>query len=187
LIEVQLQHILTGKWLTSIEGLLYSHPNTSNQTFVGCGDVVEDNPNCIWLLERTVPASMKSSDLTTLRNGERVRLIHKDSRQFLHSHANIPSPITHQQEVTCYWVDDDDNNLWKVELLNNKEHECCTHQESNPNVVSIKLFHILSKQYLHSHGGWEDTNLTFGLQEVTCWPFQDDKNSEWNIIKVHKT
>jgi len=167
-IDVRIQHCLTGKFLSSLP-TYYTHPHSSRQQKVICVDKEAiDESHFVWTLRscQKIP-----------KTGQMIHLLHKKSKNFLHSHAGHPSPLSDQQEVTSYPIEDDNNNYWKIEELDDSV------------LGKVRLEHILTKQYLHSHDiGWfEDFHGSpspFYVQEVTCYGFRNDNNNDWQIIPI---
>lgn len=56
---------------------------------------------------------------------DQFRLKHLGTGRHLHSHPDIESPITAQQEVSGFGGDDetDENDVWKLEMIPDQEEE----------------------------------------------------------------
>lgn len=109
---------------------------------------------------------------TGFKDGDVVTLVHKLTNKTLHSHGNIRSPVTGQQEVTGFGGRDS-NDLWRLEIKNGDKYlRTGTH---------FKLIHSNTNHSLHSHG----INLRNGSrqQEVTGFGGRDD-NDWWTLNKI---
>jgi dolichyl-phosphate-mannose--protein O-mannosyl transferase len=100
-----------------------------------------------------------------------VRLEHLATRQNLHSHGGFPSPVTGQQEVTCFGERGigDGNDTWRVETDDAVPWASGTH---------IRLIHIPTGHALHPHAGFAHPQWTIGQHAVTGNPVRDD-NDLW--------
>lgn len=129
-------------------------------------------------------------DLTTLvKDGDTIRLIHKESGCLLHSH-DIPAPISkNHYEVSCY-ADLDNSDLkdeWVVEIQNHEVSPSPQFQnepvdEIHPISTNFRLKHKSLGCYLattgYSYPAWG-----FQQGEVICKYslLSKDKNTWWNI------
>ena len=156
-IPLKLRHWVTGMILHSHSDT-YKHLHSSQQQEVTCFGGRDDNDYFIVFsgLGSPIPGTKYVKD------GAIIRLKHKSTGNFLHSHRNIPSPCTRQQEVTCYGCGDDNDN-WRLEVSEGDR---------------FRLIHCNTNHALHSHGGFY-----FGhhhQQEVTCFGGRDD-NDFWTV------
>ena len=83
----------------------------------------------------------------------------------------MPSPISHQQEVSA--ADDGSLDTWRVEL----EHPGPWLAGSR-----VRLVHVPTGTFLHSHHG-SDPALTAGQQEVTTVP-ERDPDGWWTVLEL---
>lgn len=168
--RVQLMHHLSTR-------LLHSHPDTyrhhgsSGQQQVTGYEGVDDNN---WWTLRTAHGQ---PDLPgqPVHHGQIVRLQHVPTGRNLHSHPGYPSPLTGQQEITCYGDggQGDGNDNWRVEV------------EGGGVVETPKLFRLVHEPTgvaLHSHHGYTSPDLSH-QQEVTGYPSRDG-NDFWRIFQV---
>jgi dolichyl-phosphate-mannose--protein O-mannosyl transferase len=90
----------------------------------------------------------------------------------LHSHGGFPSPVTHQQEVTCYGNNGigDANDNWRIEIEGGGTWDSGTR---------LRLRHVPTNHALHSHLGFSHPDWTAGQQEVTCFAPPGDANDWW--------
>lgn len=113
-------------------------------------------------------------------NGQLVRIEHLETGLNLHSHGNIRSPATSQQEATCFVQHahkggiGDSNDNWRVEI----------HQPDpmNPSgltqATQFRLIHVNTNHAFHSHNGY--FSPVTQEQEVTCFSGRDN-NDLWQI------
>lgn len=166
--KIKLLHLLTSKYLTSFPEYFY-HDNSSNFQVVLCTD--DNSHPCDLEWEVVSLSNMKLPYDTPIKCNEHTfGLFHVATKKYLHSHFGHPSPITHQQEACCFGFENDDNNIWSFEPKN-----------KIPNTIwqdgdAVMIHHKLTNSYLHSHGGHAN-QYTFSLQEVTCYPIQNDDNN----------
>ena len=109
-----------------------------------------------------------------VRNGDSIRLEHQETRRNLHSHSDVPSPVTGQQEVTAYGTNGvgDDNDTWQVQLSEGRRWR---------SGVRLRLTHVNTGKALHSH----PSEYTPSQQEVTCFGGRDD-NDYWEAVRVRR-
>ena len=158
---VKLSHVWTGLTLHS-HALPYTHPGSDGLQQVTCFGGSDDNDR--WLLVGE-PAGVP------LTHGSVVRLQHERTGRWLHSASGVPSPISHQQEVSA--ADDRSLDTWRVEL----EHPGPWLAGSR-----VRLVHVPTGTYLHSHHG-SDPVLTAGQQEVSTVP-GPDPDSWWTVLEL---
>jgi hypothetical protein len=98
-----------------------------------------------------------------------VRLEHVLTKRNLHSHGGIPSPITKQQEVTCFGTNGvgDGNDNWRVEVEGGGQWAYGKR---------LRLIHVSTNHALHSHEPFTHPTYTAGQQEVTGFPGRDDND-----------
>ncbi|MFZ3555057.1 C1 family peptidase [Streptomyces sp. BH055] len=147
----------------------YGHPGSSGQQQVTCYEGADDND--LWLVkgpDGTPPGHRVGQPVS---HGDLVRLEHVATRRNLHSHAGIPSPVTGQQEVTCFGEagQGDGNDTWRVEIEGGG-----TWQAGR----QLRLIHVPTDHALHSHHGYSHPDWTMGQQEVTCFGGRD-ANDLW--------
>ena len=96
----------------------------------------------------------------------------------LHSHGSRLAGGSGQQEVTCYWGDDD-NDWWLVRG---------PHGAAEPGRGTavaegavIRLTHVATRRNLHSHA---IRSPVTGQQEVSCFGSegQGDANCNWRVL-----
>ncbi|EFC42390.1 predicted protein [Naegleria gruberi] len=108
----------------------------------------EGDENSYWVIKSAYNPSGKS-DLkecpqgTVLKQGTVIRLEHAQTSARLHSHLHI-SPLSRQQEVSCYEGQDTGDN-WIVELVSGNSSSELEKGEG------IRFKHVDTGKYLHSH------------------------------------
>ena len=107
-----------------------------------------------------------------MQHGDIIRLQHVGTQLNLHSHSGHPSPVTQQQEVTCFGDNGfgDGNDNWRVEV----EGEGAWIPGRR-----VRLIHVTTHHALHSHWGASHSQWTRGRQEVTGYPDRDDNDWWW--------
>lgn len=165
---LRLTHSATGCHLHS-HPFRYGHPGTSGQQQVTCFAGTDDND--LWRVKGPDGQAEDFRAGEPVRHGDLVRLEHLATRRNLHSHSGFPSPVTGQQEVTCFGERGigDGNDTWRVETDAAVPWASGTH---------IRLIHIPTDHALHSHAGFAHPQWTMGQQEVTGFPGRDD-NDLW--------
>ena len=170
--KIKLQHVQTGRRLHS-HGARY--PGGSKQQQVTAFGGADDND---WWLVRGPHGAAEPERGTAVAEGAVIRLTHVATRRNLHSHA-IRSPVTGQQEVSCYGSEGqgDANCNWRV-LLG---------QDASG---ALRLQHVstcrgagTASHFLHSHRqnlpGWGH-----GQGEVTVFGGRDD-NDLWRLCLLY--
>ncbi|KAI7861909.1 MIR motif-containing protein [Spinellus fusiger] len=116
--HVSLKHVMTGRLLTSADE---RYIGGSNQQKVFAGDW-SPTEYSTWIVMPT----LNSDEEPGYEVGwdDLVRLKHCGTRRNLHSHG-LPSPITEQQEVSCFGSDyeSDINDIWRVTRFYGEEEE----------------------------------------------------------------
>lgn len=168
---VRLRHH-SGGYLASGTAL-YTHKGGSGQQSVGC--VPEPDESTLWLLRPFDRGDFEKSGSDKVNEGDVIRLQHLKTGRNLHSHDRR-SPHSGQQEVSCLGEDgacnhDDD---WVIET------------RSGQGIAAksiLRLLHVTTGHYLHSH---DDRHFQAGetrFQEVTGYS-EDDSNNDWQIVDV---
>ena len=159
-------HRNTGRTLHS-HPINYSHPNSSKQQQVTCFGGLDDND--WWRIKGAhgTPAGHKADQ--PVLHGDVVRLEHVLTKRNLHSHGGFPSPITNQQEVTCFGTNGigDGNDDWRVEVEDGGQWAYGKW---------VRLIHVNTSHALHSHEPYTHPTYTAGQQEVTGFPSRDDND-----------
>lgn len=165
---LKLRHAATGRALHS-HPFNYGHAGSSGQQQVTCFQDADSND--LWLLKGPdgLPVDFQSGQ--PVQHGNIIRLEHLATRRNLHSHVGFPSPVTDQQEVTCFGDGGigDGNDNWRVEV------------DGGGTWVTertIRLIHLPTNAALHSHAGFSDSQWTMGQQEVTGFAGRDS-NDLW--------
>ena len=165
---IQLGHAATGCGLHSHPSV-YGHPGSSGQQQVTCFAGADDND--LWRIKGPdgQPEDFRSGQ--PVQHGDVVRLEHVPTRRNLHSHTGHPSPVTGQQEVTCFGESGvgDNNDDWRVEVDGGGQWD---------GGKQIRLIHAPTAVALHSHGGFSHPQWTAGQQEVTGFSGRD-ANDLW--------
>jgi dolichyl-phosphate-mannose--protein O-mannosyl transferase len=170
-VPIKLRHVLTGHVLHSH---LINYVTGSHQQEVTCFGSRDDND---WFSVRGPHGNgpWNCNIGTPVLNHAVIRLGHLLTGKLLHSHNGVPSPATHQQEVTCHGehFEGDDNDNWRLEVEGEAPGQpwLVTHR--------LRLIHVLTNHSLHSHAGH---NTASHQQEVTAYDRRDD--NDWWIIDV---
>jgi dolichyl-phosphate-mannose--protein O-mannosyl transferase len=161
-------HLLTGVNLWTWH-VFMMHGGTSKQQLVA-GHIGPDD-NLVWRIKGPHEEGPEFKSGQPVQHGDVVRLEHTGTSTNLHSHRGFPSPITSQQEVSCFGQKGvgDGNDNWRVEIESNGGWEA-----GKP----VRLIHVNTGVALHSHGGYSDPTKTFGKQEVTGYSGRDG-NDKW--------
>nr|WP_223759930.1 MIR domain-containing protein [Myxococcus sp. RHSTA-1-4] len=169
--SIKLRHSATGRALHS-HLANYGHTGTSGQQQVTAYEGYDDND---WWRIRGPDGSASSYRLgMPVNHGDVIRLYHRATWRNLHSHGGHPSPVTGQQEVTCYGDNGigDGNDNWRVEVEGGGAWT---------GGKRVKLIHVATNHALHSHYGHSHPDWTRGQQEVTCYGDRDD-NDWWSVF-----
>eukprot|EP01106_Pelomyxa_sp_JSP_P002898 TRINITY_DN1436_c0_g1_i3.p1 TRINITY_DN1436_c0_g1~~TRINITY_DN1436_c0_g1_i3.p1 ORF type:complete len:365 (-),score=109.47 TRINITY_DN1436_c0_g1_i3:109-1203(-) len=167
---VRIQHKLTGAHLHS-HAINYNHARTSGQQQVTGFASKDDND---WWIVKGPHEGPPVPLGAPVAAGAVIRLEHVATKRNLHSHGSHPSPVTHQQEVTCYGNNGqgDANDNWKLE---------CTGVWNLGEPV--RLVHVLTNHTLHSHNVTGRVPIS-NQQEVTAFDKRDD-NDLWCVVEFH--
>ncbi|WP_028049648.1 hypothetical protein [Cellulomonas sp. URHD0024] len=158
---VKLSHVWTGLTLHS-HALPYTHPGTDGLQQVTCFDGSDDNDR--WSL-------VGPSAGVPLAHGSVIRLRHQRTGRWLHSRSGVPSPVSHQQEVSA--ADDGSLDTWRVEL-----------EQPGPWLAGsrFRLVHVPTGTFLHSHHG-SNPRFTNGQQEVSALGTRDP-DTWWTVLEI---
>lgn len=172
---IRIKHNETkGLYLTS-GTVPYTHPKTSGQNIVYTA--AEKGDDTLWI----VKGEHKDGDRWNCQLGDlvklndKIRLENVATHNNLHAH-NLPSPVTHQGEVTSYGVAGigDSNDNWNVfEVTPGSRGVLCREQ-------SVKFMHSNIKRALHSHGRLLDASRN--RHEVTTYDRRD--NNDWFYVEL---
>lgn len=149
--HISLKHNMSGRYLTSEGGNHYETGSGQQVVFAGGWEAA---PEATFIVMPDIGVDV--DDEVDVNFGDVVRLKHLTSRANLHSHADVPSPVTEvQQEVSCYGDDftSDENDVWIVEqwTCDDEENEefdpedavsscMCKLCKSNTNLGSLSDF-----------------------------------------------
>ncbi|KAI7900602.1 mannosyltransferase [Cokeromyces recurvatus] len=106
--------------------------------------------------------------------GSIIKLTNKASEYKLHSHGVSYGSGSGQQSVTGFPEADDSNSFWIVEAAYGK---VCKRGEAVPCGSSIRLKHVNTQGYLHSHRHQSPLSRE---QEVSCYDGKD-KGDNWQL------
>jgi Beta/Gamma crystallin len=161
----RIKHFLTNKTLHSYV-FNYNHPGSSRQQQVTGFTGTDDHD--LWRFKAPDGRPLEDRYGQIIDSNSVLRLEHFLTYRNLHSHAGIPSPVTGQQEVTCFGLFGigDSNDNWKIEI-----------EGGGPLRVGkrFKLIHTNTNHTLHSH----PANF-LGQQEVTGFGARDD--NDWWVL-----
>jgi dolichyl-phosphate-mannose--protein O-mannosyl transferase len=108
--------------------------------------------------------------------GAAIKLAHHDSGFRLHSHAVKYGSGSGQQSVTAFPEGDDSNSYFKV--LGPFGKEDCRRGEPVACGATLRLFHVNTQKYLHSHAG--HAAPLSGSQEVSAYE-KTDAGDNWKV------
>lgn len=168
-VTIKVRHWVTGRALHS-HPLVYGHPGTSGQQQVTCFAGSDDND--LWLVNGPDGQPSGQGAGQSVQHGDVIRLEHVLTRRNLHSHGGFPSPVTRQQEVTCFGQSGagDANDNWRVEVDGGRAWQAGSR---------VRLVHVPTNAALHSHQGFSHPQWTSGQQEVTGFGPRD--HNDWWI------
>eukprot|EP00695_Tsukubamonas_globosa_P004023 TRINITY_DN980_c0_g1_i1.p1 TRINITY_DN980_c0_g1~~TRINITY_DN980_c0_g1_i1.p1 ORF type:complete len:245 (-),score=77.60 TRINITY_DN980_c0_g1_i1:52-729(-) len=156
---------------TSTDFRLHSHEipyGTGSKQQSVTGFPGAEDGNSYWMVKPAFKKECKQGEV--IKNGDMIRLQHVNTKRFLHSHLHA-SPLSNQQEVSCYGdgshESGDTGDNWRVEIDGNGQWK-----RSQP----IRLQHIDTHKYLHSHAAHRYRNPIPGQQEVTCFAYKNNDN-----------
>ncbi|KAI9318495.1 MIR motif-containing protein [Dichotomocladium elegans] len=163
---ITLYHLATGKYLNSDE---YTYQSGSYQQRVYANDCNECDAE--WIVLPIIGSDECMGNEVGF--DDPFRLKHVRTGRYLHSHPDIASPASEQQEVTAFGSDEesDQNDVWRLEALPEYEYpeEDYLWHLDLPHVIR----HVETNLTLHSH------DIEFeGSNEVTAYPGIDE-NDQW--------
>ncbi|CEP16151.1 hypothetical protein [Parasitella parasitica] len=175
---ISLKHNMTGRYLSSVADSFYEYGSGQQKVFAGGWESTEET---IFIVNP--PTGTEIEGGTEVNFGDTIRLRHLVTRANLHSHSGIESPVTKQQEVTCYGDDDtsDANDEWIVEQWTFDENENEDFELEDPTWYTGRSFFLRHKETgltLHSH----DEHLTGEQNEVTCYGNGPEENDRWRVV-----
>ncbi|CAO3668041.1 unnamed protein product [Rhizopus stolonifer] len=171
---ISLKHNMTGRFVTSQGDNFYE--GGSGQQKVYAGEWEPSSATQFIVLPR-VGDERSGEDVNF---GDVIRLKHAETRANLHTHPDIPSPVTGQQEASCYGGDDltDENDEWTVEQWSFDEEENGEYDVEDPTWYvgrSFVLRHLATNVTLHSH----EEVLEDDVNEVCGYGAGPDENDRW--------
>ncbi|KAI9473558.1 MAG: MIR motif-containing protein [Benjaminiella poitrasii] len=174
--EIFLKHNMTGRLLTSEEGRNYDEG--SGQQVVVAGAWEPSSETTFIVIPRF--GEDEFEDGVDVNFGDVIRLKHAATRTNLHSHPDIPSPVTGQQEVTCFGDDEtsDENDDWVVEQWTFDEEENEEFDIEDRTWYTGRSFylrHLATGLTLHSHDELFDEDRN----EVSGYGDGPDENDRW--------
>ncbi|ORX71976.1 glycosyltransferase family 39 protein [Linderina pennispora] len=152
-------------------GLLHSHPHKypegSQQQQITCYGHKDSNNNFVLVKPAGQEFNYTAEPLVAVRDGDIVRLQHKQTKAMLHSHRAHKAPITTRDfEVTAYgkpqWKDP--NNDWRIEIVK---------EEST---VQDKNLHTITTQFRLRHAKI-GCLLTAAAVKLPSWGFRQTEVS----------
>ncbi|CAB4424636.1 unnamed protein product [Rhizophagus irregularis] len=167
--KIALKHVVTGRFLSSKD---IRYDTGSKQYMVYCSNWQSDKRTDFWIVIPPHKQYCKPGNPVAVNSI--IELKHQQTSRNLHSHGGIESPITKQQEVTCYSGTDNNNN-WQL------QRHSTTNKYDNSGYWmigdTISLRHVNTKKLLSSH----DFLFDDGNQEVTCHSYGHEENNKWCI------
>ncbi|QSQ20792.1 endonuclease/exonuclease/phosphatase family protein [Pyxidicoccus parkwayensis] len=170
----KLRHCNSGRALHS-HLFNYGHPGSSGQQQVTAYEGFDEND--WWRIRGPHGTDNSYRRGTPVYHGDIVRLVHRDTRRNLHSHSGHPSPVSNQQEVTCFGAETvgDGNDNWRVEVEGGGAWT---------GGKRVRLIHVGTNYALHSHHGFKHPDWTRNQQEVTCYNGRDE-NDWWSVFTAY--
>ncbi|RGB30000.1 hypothetical protein C1646_712324 [Rhizophagus diaphanus] len=168
-----LNHVATGKYLSSIDNLCYTTGSKRQLTFAGSP---EPDLNALWKIEfdEKLPIYNKTSiRLRHVKSGNVLGLYYYNLFDY---YIYYKSPITKHTEVCC----NGNENLWKFKHSKLENHQ--GYLKSNDIIILsiIKRYNNNKVEFLRSH----DVQFTIGndtFQEVVGHSERLGGNDEWRI------
>ncbi|KAI8984303.1 MIR motif-containing protein [Mycotypha africana] len=164
---ITLKHVATNRVLNSTGGQQYEGGSNQQKVFTTEGSSGEESQ---WIV--LPPPVTEEEPGYEVGFEDKFRLVHVATRAHLHSH-NIESPVTGQQEVSCFGNDEqsDENDIWQVLQYDEDDEQYDNFWRVNQPVI---IKHVETGNLLHSH----DIVLTEGQNEVTAYGGKDE-NDQW--------
>jgi len=114
------QHVTCGSTIKlenpASKSWLHSHQVTygsgSGQQSV-TGQDRQNDPNSLWII-RSKQSDQACLQGQSLKHDDIIRLQHASTKFYLHSHLH-QSPLSKQQEVSCYGPESDTGDNWKIQ------------------------------------------------------------------------
>eukprot|EP01104_Vermistella_antarctica_P003439 TRINITY_DN1363_c1_g1_i1.p1 TRINITY_DN1363_c1_g1~~TRINITY_DN1363_c1_g1_i1.p1 ORF type:complete len:941 (+),score=128.76 TRINITY_DN1363_c1_g1_i1:1176-3998(+) len=171
---IQLRHTLSGQFLYSLKAK-YTHVQSSQSQMVVCIDNAADE-GTRWEVSKSTRTELDRENLhQPICHGDTVTLRHVVTDQCLSSCYQYVSPITSQQEVSCFTSHDDNANDFELIVPDPNEREDPVGQGT-----TVHFRHVLTNKYLHSHQGFSN-QTTGGYQEATAWHDSLDVNNDFRV------
>eukprot|EP00055_Hartaetosiga_balthica_P009991 m.41179 g.41179 ORF g.41179 m.41179 type:complete len:217 (-) comp6983_c1_seq1:175-825(-) len=161
--SVKLEHIMSGVRLHSHDVMYGVRGGGSGQQSVTGMDSSSDS-NSLWKILPSTRGAEASR--TAVKCGSQIRLLHINTKKFLHSHRGFVSPLSHNQEVSALGpasnIDGGDD--WVVECSGEKWLK-----ESD-----VKLKHATTGYYLHHTNQHTFGRPIEGQKEICAFPHSTD-------------
>eukprot|EP00842_Homolaphlyctis_polyrhiza_P001380 jgi/Hompol1/2242/HPOL_005898-RA len=169
--SIKLAHLATGYRLHSHE---VKYGTGSGQQSV-TGFPKGDDPNSYFVVYEAFSSSNPSPCLRgrAIRCGESIRLQHLATGKFLHSHGDIPSPISGNQEVSAFDRPDTGDN-WKVICVDPKSKFWAREKP-------IQLEHEDTKRFLGSSRRYQFQNVITGQLEISARVAAKGDEEQWAV------
>jgi dolichyl-phosphate-mannose-protein mannosyltransferase len=154
----------------------YAHEGTSGQFQVTAFSGA--NNDDYWIVKSAHNHPEFYKEKQPVRNGDIIRLEHKNSKRNLHSHYKV-APITKGQQEITTWGENgihDTNDNWQIEFEDNKDHLWVEGKK-------IRLIHQGTRAVLHSNSVYSET--LFYQDEVTGVSISErGPNDYWHAVMV---
>lgn len=176
--HISLKHNMSGRYLTSEGGNHYETGSGQQVVFAGGWEAI---PEATFIVMPDIGVEIDGE--VDVNFGDVVRLKHLTSRANLHSHPDVPSPVTEvQQEVSCFGDDfnSDENDAWIVEQWTCDDEENEEFDPEDPTWYvnrSFSLRHRATGMTLHSH----EYAMNEDQNEVSCYGGDMDENDRWRV------
>lgn len=133
---------------------------------------------------------------TTIKDGDVVRISHKKTGKFLHTHSIAAAVLQNHYEVTCYggMNIDDEKDDWVIEIKNQEKSPAPEFQDEDPTELhpistSFRLRHNVLGCYLATTGysypawGFQQGEVVckkalLALEKSTWWNIENHKNDK---------
>lgn len=171
---------------------LHSHPygwpdGSKQQQVTGYG---HQDANNVWIFRPSFSGA-PIVDGSPVHHGMVVRLQHRMTGRYLHSHASITAPISskeHHNEVSCYGSEregfSDHNDNWLIQLVDAKGHPLPVNANGPPQPIRalepFRLWHPYARCALTSVSRRLPA-YGFGQFEITCGMDTVKRNSIWMV------
>ncbi|RIA89053.1 hypothetical protein C1645_825421 [Glomus cerebriforme] len=184
---VALNHVTTGKYLSSIKSLCYTTGSKKQLVFVGGSG---PDPNSLWRIKFNKELAVYGDTSITLQHIKTNYSLGIRRYNYYSRYPCYKSPVTEHTEVSCcnnigipYWTEN-----WKFDHSKLQNHQGYLKSNDIINLSINKEYNNNVDIFLRSH----DVQFTIGndtFQEVVCHGERLGGNDEWciKLIKQYIT